>query len=302
MKKMSISTFVKLLQKKYPEINFFLNETFKDLTTFRIGGKIKALIEITSTTTLLKILTLANKHAVPYFILGKGSNLLVSDTPKNYLVLKICLNSIKVKGEKVICGSGVSLFKLNSLAIKESLTGLEWSFGIPGSVGGAIKMNAGSFGGEIKHIVETVYYTNGTKIFRKRQSKLNFSYRQSFFSTNNYVILKVVFKLKKGEKKNIQEKCLEVFTKRKQAQPYDSPSAGSVFKKPNGTHAPLLIEKCNLKGFTIGGAQISTKHCGFIINYDNATFNDVFKLIAKIKKTILKKFDIILTEEIIILR
>lgn len=301
--KVTISSFLKILKKKYPDIMVKTDLTFKQLTTFKIGGKIKALIEITKVDELLKVMGLLNYCDIPYFILGKGSNLLVSDKPCKFVVLKIMLNSIKVKNNKIICEAGVSLFKLNTVAIDNSLSGLEWSFGIPGSVGGAVKMNAGSFGGEIKNVVECVYYTDGKKIYKKTNKALDFGYRKSYFSNKNFIILKAIFSLENGVSENIKMQCLQNLKNRQNSQPYNKPSAGSVFKRPLNNFAPVLIERCNLKGFKCGGAEISTKHCGFIVNNDGtATFNQVFKLITKIKKTVSKKFGIILEEEIIILR
>lgn len=301
--KVTISNFIKILKTNYPDIEVKTNKTFKQLTTFKIGGRIKALIEITQVNNLLKVLTLIKKYNMPYFILGNGSNLLVSDKPCKFIVLKIMLNNINVRSNKIICGSGVSLYKLNSIAINNNLTGLEWSFGIPGSVGGAIKMNAGSFGGEIKDVVECVYFTDGEKIYKKTNKSLNFSYRKSFFSNNNFIILKAVFNLKNGNGKDIKSRCMQNLKQRQNTQPYNKPSAGSVFKRPRNEFAPVLIQSCNLKGFKCGGAEISTKHCGFIVNSNGkATFNQVFKIITKIKKTVSKKFGIILEEEIIILR
>ncbi len=301
--KVTISNFIKILKKNHPQITVKTNLTFKQLTTFRIGGKIKALVEITKVDELLKVLGLLKEYDVPYFILGKGSNLLVSDKPCKYVILKIMLNTITVRKNKIICGAGVSLFKLNTVAINNGLSGLEWSFGIPGSVGGAVKMNAGSFGGEMKNVVECVYYTDGEKIYKKTNKSLQFSYRKSYFSNKNYVVLKAIFNLEFGASEDIKNKCLNNLKSRQNTQPYNKASAGSVFKRPLNNFAPVLIERCNLKGFKCGGAEISTKHCGFIVNQDgNATFNQVFKIITKIKKTVSKKFGIILEEEIIILR
>lgn len=302
-KNISISNFIKLLLKKVPNINLITNKSFKDLTTFKIGGKIKYLIEIKEINILLKILQLCKEYNIKYFILGQGSNILVSDKVCKTLILKISLDYLKVRDNKIICGAGVNLFKINDTAIKNSLTGLEWSFGIPGTIGGAVKMNAGSFGGEIKDVVECVYYTDGVKIYKKQNSSLSFDYRKSFFTFNNFVILKVVLSLKKGKQILIKNKCFLNYENRRKTQPYNLPSAGSVFKRPQNEFAPVLIERCKLKGLRCGGAEISSKHCGFIVNFNNqAKFQQVLKLISKIKKTVLKKFDIILQEEIIILR
>ncbi|MBQ3213843.1 MAG: UDP-N-acetylmuramate dehydrogenase [Clostridia bacterium] len=302
-KNISISNFIKLLLKKVPNINLITNKSFKDLTTFKIGGKIKYLIEIKEINILLKILQLCKEYNIKYFILGQGSNILASDKVCKILILKISLDYLKVRDNKIICGAGVNLFKINDTAIKNSLTGLEWSFGIPGTIGGAVKMNAGSFGGEIKDVVECVYYTDGVKIYKKQNSSLSFDYRKSFFTFNNFVILKVVLSLKKGKQILIKNKCFLNYENRRKTQPYNLPSAGSVFKRPQNEFAPVLIERCKLKGLRCGGAEISSKHCGFIVNFNNqAKFQQVLKLISKIKKTVLKKFDIILQEEIIILR
>lgn len=302
-KNISISNFIKLLLKKVPNINLITNKSFKDLTTFKIGGKIKYLIEIKEINILLKILQLCKEYNIKYFILGQGSNILASDKVCKTLILKISLDYLKVRDNKIICGAGVNLFKINDIAIKNSLTGLEWSFGIPGTIGGAVKMNAGSFGGEIKDVVECVYYTDGVKIYKKQNSSLSFDYRKSFFTFNNFVILKVVLSLKKGKQILIKNKCFLNYENRRKTQPYNLPSAGSVFKRPQNEFAPVLIERCKLKGLRCGGAEISSKHCGFIVNFNNqAKFQQVLKLISKIKKTVLKKFDIILQEEIIILR
>ena len=303
MEKMSISKFCALLKKQMPSLSVKTNKSFKDLTSFKIGGKIKCLIEITDVNSLLQVLSLLCKYNIDYFILGFGTNILASNKTFNKVVLKICLKDIYIKNNQIICGAGVGIFKLNQFAIENSLSGLEWSYGIPGSVGGAVKMNAGSFGGEIKDVVKTVFYTDGKKIYKKQGSSLNFGYRQSFFTNNNYIILKVVFSLKKSEKEAIEKLCYENYLKRKQTQPYSLPSAGSVFKRPVEGFAPIYIEKCGLKGKRVGGAEISSKHCGFIVNNDaKAKFSDVLKLISKIKKTVFKKFDIMLEEEIIILK
>ena len=301
--KITMSNFIKFLKKEVPNIIIRDDLSFKDLTTFKIGGKINYLIEVKEINILLKVMQLIKKYKKKYFILGQGSNLLASDKTCNILVLKILLDNISVRNNKIICGAGVSLFKLNHIAMKNELSGLEWSYGIPGSVGGAVKMNAGSFGGEIKNVVSSVYYTDGNKIYKKTSNSLGFDYRKSFFTNNNFIILKVVFNLKKSIEEDIEKLCFKNLKKRRETQPYNFPSAGSVFKRPQNSFAPVLIERSKLKGVCCGGAKISSKHCGFIINYNGqATFNQVLKLINKIKKTVLKKFDIILNEEIIILR
>lgn len=300
--KISLNKFIKLLKNDFPNLKIKQDEYFKQHTTFKIGGKIFALIEIDKINLLLKLLKYINFYKIRYFILGAGSNLLVNDKKMNFIVLKIKLNKIEKRNNEIICSSGVNIFKLNQFAIKNNLGGLEWSFGIPGTVGGAIKMNAGCFGGQISDVVKTVYYTDGYKIHKKSNRNLEFSYRKSFFSDKNFVILKVVFVLYNKNMEEIKQNCFENLKKRRLSQPYNYPSAGSIFKRYNNFPIPILIEKCNLKGLTFCGAQISNKHCGFIVNINKAKFNHVYKLILKIKNTIYKKFGIILEEEIIIIK
>jgi len=298
----SFKNFFKDMKTFLPTVRVVKNQTFKNLTTIKIGGKIRAFIEIKEVTKLLKIISLCKKNKVEFFVLGNGSNLLVSDKSFEKVVLKISLKSIRVKNENIVCGAGVNMFSLNHFAIKNGLSGLEWSYGIPGTVGGGVKMNSGSFGGEMKDVVQCVYYTDGEKIFRKNVKSLGFSYRNSFFSKNNYIILKVVLKLKKDLPENIDKLCSKIFSKRIATQPYGTLNAGSVFKKPKENYAPVMIEMCGLKGVKYKNAEISSKHCGFIINANGkATFHQVLKLICKIKKTVFEKFVIMLETEVEIL-
>ena len=297
-----LNDFLKLAKKELPQIVFKRNEKFSSHTTIGVGGRIFAFCEVKDESTLLKLMQLCNLQNVLYFILGNGSNLLASDKTYYGLVIKISLQSIKRDGCCLIADSGVSLFVLNTFAIKEGLSGLEWSYGIPGSVGGAVKMNAGSFGFEIKDFVKSVTYTDGTKIYIKEASSLDFSYRHSFFSNKNFVILRAIFELFEEKSAKIRQKSIKFFEKKQLLQPYNEKSAGSVFKKPKENYAPVLIEKCSLKGLKIGDAEVSQKHCGFIVNKGKAKFSEIFRIILKIKKTVFKKFGIILDEEIIILK
>jgi len=302
-KNISAFKFSSIIRSKIKNICVYTNKSFKDLTTFRIGGKIRCLIEIKDVDTLLKVFAYIKEYNMQYFILGYGSNILCSDKVyRDLVVIKISINDYVVRNEKIICGAGLGLFRLNNIAIKNGLSGLEWSYGIPGSVGGAVHMNAGCFCHEIKDVVDCVYYTDGEKIYKKKGNALEFSYRKSFFTNKNYIILKVVFVLLKDSESNIEKKCFSYYNERRLKQPYAYPSAGSIFKRPQDNFAPILIEQCGLKGIEYGGAMISKKHCGFIINNKKAKCKDVLKLIDKIKKTVFKKFGIMLEEEIIILR
>lgn len=303
MRKAKTKKYVKLLQEKFPHLKFLTEESFRLHTTFGIGGKIAIYVEVEKSSDMLALVRFAGRVGIKHFILGQGSNLLASDKFHDLLVIKNNITDIRVRGDKIVCGAGVSLVKLNNVAMEHSLSGLEWSYGIPGGVGGAVKMNCGSFGGEMRDVVCSVYYFDGERLRKKSGENLDFSYRHSFFSDKNCVILKVVFKLKFGEKNEIERLSFDILKRRRTAQPHNYKSAGSVFKRPPNTFAPVLIERAGLKGLSRGGAEISTKHCGFVINKSGkAKFDDVFWIICKIKETVFKKYDIMLVEEIEILK
>ena len=280
-------------------ISFKENENIKNYTSIRIGGKVRFFLEIKTILNLIKVKKECEKLKIKTFILGNGTNLVFSDKKLNLVVIKLSLKGLKKQGTSVLVGSGESLFAVNLFAVKNDLSGLEWSFGIPGSVGGAVYMNAGSFGGEIKDVIEWVKVldeNNEIVIFKK--DELDFGYRKSIFQNKNYIILQAKLNLNIGDGKKILEVCKNNLTKRKTSQPYDKFTAGSVFKKPKECYAWKLIEACGYRGYKIGGAKVSRKHCGFIENVKNAKFYDVLKIIYEIKKTVYKKFDIILEEEI----
>jgi len=280
-------------------ISFKENENIKNYTSIRVGGKVSFFIEIKTISELIKVKKECEKLKIKTFILGNGTNLVFSDKKLKIVVIKLALKGVKKKGTTLVCMAGESLFAINLFAVKNDLTGLEWSFGIPGSVGGAIYMNAGSFGGEISDVVSCVKVldeNNEIKVFKKEE--LGFSYRKSIFQDKNYIILQARFNLNIGEKEKIWKICKNNLKERKEKQPYDKFTAGSVFKKPKDYYAWELIDACGYRGYKIGGAKVSRKHCGFIENAKNAKFYDVLKIIYEIKKTVYKKFDIILEEEI----
>lgn len=281
------NVFLDAVKKSLPSLSIRKNEYFKHHTSFGIGGKMAMYVEVENELDLLLLLKLCKMYFVKFFLLGNGTNILASDTRHDMLVIKLNLKEIKVRQNKIICGAGASLFSINHVAQKEGLSGLEWSYGLPASVGGAVIMNAGSFGKEMKDVVESVYYTDGYKIFHKSAKALDFSYRHSFFQDKDYVITKVVLKLERSNSDEVLSKCQDILRIRHLKQPFSMRSAGSVFKKPKENFAPYLIERCGLKGVKIGEAQVSKKHCGFIVNLKDAKFSDVFKLICKIKPRVL---------------
>lgn len=288
-----------LLKKK--SIMFVENEPMSKHTSFKIGGNCKILAYPNNVTQVQNILKICKDNSIMRIVLGRGSNLLVSDS--GFDGVAICsnkLNNIKlISDTEILCESGVNLPKLCNFALNNSLSGLEFACGIPGSFGGAIFMNAGAYGGEIKDIVKSVkYIDNDGKILEVQNSELDFSYRHSFFENKNYFILSAIIKLRSDNKHEIKAKMNDLLKKRKDKQPLEFPSAGSAFKRPKVGYAAALIEECGLKGKTIGGAQISNKHSGFIVNIGNATFKDVNSLILETQKIVKNRTGIWLEPEI----
>ncbi len=275
---------------KSEETKIYLNEPMSLHTTFRIGGNADCLCEVKSVESLRNIITLCREYCVPYFILGLGSNLLVSDNGIRGVVIKLGgkFNEINyIDNEQICCGAGVTLAGLCVAARNMSLGGLEFAWGIPGSVGGAVYMNAGAYDGEIKDVVISSTYMNEKgEIHSYNKSEHDFSYRHSVYSDMNNIILNVTFQLKRKNQDEITDRMQELMDRRRTKQPTNHPSAGSVFKRPKGYYAAALIEECNLKGCTVGGAQVSEKHSGFIVNNGGATAQDVKTLIEHIKKEV----------------
>ena len=281
------------------------DESMANHTTFKIGGNAPLYIEVNKPSQLSQIVKLCKEENVEYFILGNGSNLLVSDKGIDYVV--ICLkgdfkNISLLDNNTLYRGAGVSLASLCREAEKNGLSGLEFAWGIPGTVGGAAYMNAGAYGGEMKDVVYSVHHIDKDgNLGTIKSSDLNFSYRHSIYKENGYIIIGITVKLKLDNKNEIRNKMDDFMDRRKSKQPLEYPSAGSVFKRPEGNYAGTLIEQCGLKGKTIGGAQVSEKHAGFIINIGGATCNDVQQLIEHIQSTVKDKTGYILEREIIFL-
>ncbi len=278
-----------------------LNEPMKNRNGFKTGGNADIFVTVGDENDLSCLLETANALAVPTFILGNGSNILVSDKGIDGAVISLsALNEITVKEDVITAGAGASLTALCSLAANEGLTGLEFAYGIPGSVGGALYMNAGAYGGEMADVVTCAEYITAEGemgIILKDQMKLG--YRTSCFKQNGNIITNVTFKLKKGDKSEITSKMKCLMKKRCDKQPLDYPSAGSTFKRPKGYFAGALIEENGLKGVSVGGAQVSIKHAGFVINQKNATTNDILALIEKIQSTVLENNGVKLETEVI---
>lgn len=296
---MNFSSFIAKLDDK--KIEYRKNEKMSSHTTFKIGGEADAFVVPKSMNELKFVLKEAKDSNVNVFILGKGSNLLVSDEGVDGAVVSLAkLDSIELDGNIITCESGANLSAVCNVALKNGLTGLEFAYGIPGSVGGALYMNAGAYDGEMSMVVTGAYCLDDDNNEIYIESKdMDLSYRNSIFKKNKFVITKVVLKLKNGNKSEIKNKMEDLLSRRKSKQPLEFPSAGSTFKRPKGNFAGTLIEKNGLKGTKIGGAMVSEKHAGFIINFNNATCKDVKMLIKKIQDTVNDNDGILLETEVI---
>ena len=277
----------------------YYNEPMKKHTSFKIGGPAEIFIVPGNIDEIKNILKLEKNVT----IIGNGSNLLVNDEGIKGIILSIsnCLNDIKILDEEIEVGAGVLISKLAKVAQNEGLSGLEWAYGIPGTVGGAVVMNAGAYGGEMKDIVvETEYINEIGEIIKLNGEGHQFGYRKSIFNIENSknVIIKSKIKLKKAEKSEILKQMEENLSKRKEKQPLEYPSAGSTFKRPEGYFAGKLIEDAGLKGFKIGDAAVSEKHAGFVINLGNAKADDVKKLISCIQEKVYNNSGVKLEPEI----
>ncbi len=281
----------------------FINEPMSKHTSFKIGGMAEYFIKIQKIEELQETLKLVKENKIPLTIIGNGSNILVSDDGIKGIVAKIEIKKLEIKENNpqisVIIGSGNKLGETSQKLANEGITGLEFASGIPGTVGGAIRMNAGAHGLEMKDIVKNITYMDFEGNIKKiKNDEAKFEYRNSIFSKQKFIIIEAELELERGKKEEIQSKMKEYLTYRKEKQPIEYPSAGSTFKRGSDFITAKLIDECGLKGFQIGGAQISEKHAGFIINKDNATAEDVIKLVEYTKEQVYKKFGKVIEVEI----
>ena len=282
-------------------IEYKLNESMSCHTSFKIGGAADIFISVRSASELSAVFKKCGELNIPRFVIGKGSNLLVSDLGIEGAVISLSsLNGISVSGEEITCGAGAALSEVCRAALESSLTGLEFAYGIPGSIGGAVYMNAGAYGGEISGaVLSAECMTADGTLIKVNAEEMNFGYRKSVFKENGMTVIGAVLRLHKGDKKEIEEKMEDYISRRKSKQPLEYPSAGSFFKRPEGYFAGALIEKNGLKGTAVGGAQVSEKHAGFIINRGGATAADVIKLGQRVSDTVLAKDGVKLEREVI---
>lgn len=275
-------------------IEYAFNCDLKEMSTFKIGGKADVVCFPRTTRDVSLIVKHCINNNIKYIAIGRGSNVVFSDEGIKTLIIKTDkLDCIEHNHDTFIFGAGVMLAKASKYAVDNGYAGTEFAYGIPGSIGGAVYMNAGAYGGEMSQIVcSTEYVDEAGEIKTVIGDKHDFAYRHSFFSEKNFIITSVTLKLKKGDKTQSEQMIAEYQYARKSKQPLEFPSAGSVFKRPEGYFAGKLIQDCNFKGYTVGGAQVSEKHSGFIINIGDATCADVKALIEQIKQKVYDAFGV----------
>jgi len=289
------------IEKIAGQENVKLDEPMKNHTSFKVGGPADILVTPVSVSQLSQILKLCKNKSVPVFVMGNGTNLIVRDKGIRGVVVKIFdnLNQFTVKDDIITAYAGILLSRVSTIAYENGLTGLEFACGIPGTLGGAVAMNAGAYGGEMKDVVvETEYMDKDGEIRVVRDDGHQFGYRTSFIQKNSGIVIKTLMKLKKGNKEEIKALMDDLTQRRQEKQPLEMPSAGSIFKRPEGYFAGKLIEDCGLRGHRIGGAEVSQKHCGFIVNTGDAKAKDILDLIEYIRNTVKMKFGVDMQTEV----
>lgn len=278
------------------------NEPMSKHTTMRVGGPVDIMVLPNTIEEIIDVINYAKENNIPIKVIGNGSNMLVSDLGIEGIVVKLTCNmsNVNICEETVTCTAGASMPKTAVIAKQNSLTGFEFACGIPGTIGGGVKMNAGAYGGQISDALVSCKYLDEDLNLKEIENKdMNYSYRHSIFIDNpNYIVLEAKFKLSKGNIEEIESKMQENNTSRKTKQPYEYPSAGSVFRRPEGYFVGKLVQDSGLRGATVGGAQVSEKHTGFIINKDNATCQDIINLIKLVQVTVKEKFGVELKTEV----
>lgn len=290
------------LEDLLPKEQIHKNELMSRHTTFRIGGPASCLLEICNRQELSGVLDLLYREALPYFVLGNGSNLLVSDKGYEGIVIKLAgeFARVTVEGNRIRVGGAVTMAAAAKKALDASLTGLEFAAGIPGTIGGGMVMNAGAYGSELSFVTEAVELMDEQgNCLKWSNEQMAFGYRTSAIKGGTYIVTEAVLSLEPGNPGEIRGTMDELARKRREKQPLEYPSAGSTFKRPEGHFAGALIMNANLGGFQIGGARVSEKHCGFVVNMGGATAADVRQLIEEVQKQVKTRFDVVLEPEVI---
>ena len=283
------------------ERRIYRDEPMRLHTTFRVGGPADFFVCPNTIEEVRGLIQICEEENMPYYILGNGSNLLVGDKGYRGVVIQIYkeMNGIQVEGERIKVQAGALLSRIGNIALESELTGFEFAAGIPGTIGGAVVMNAGAYGGEMKDVLETVTVLcpNG-EIKVLENEELELGYRTSIIAKKGFIVLEAVVKLSRGDKEAIRERMNELKIQRTTKQPLEYPSAGSTFKRPTGYFAGKLIQDAGLRGFQVGGAQVSEKHCGFVINKENATAADIVELMNQVAAIVKEKFGVELEPEV----
>ena len=283
------------------EENVHTDEPMSRHTTFRIGGNADYFVKPGNADEVAAVIAVCREYNIPYFILGNGINLLVSDDGYRGMIINIMdnMDSVTVDGRIITAQAGAMLVRVSVMARDNALTGLEFASGIPGTIGGAVYMNAGAYGGEMKNVVKTVRAIDEYgRIYELDSEKMDFSYRHSIVEERKLIVLEVTLELEHGSREAIDDRMKELAEARRSKQPLEYPSAGSTFKRPEGYFAGKLIMDAGLRGYSVGGAQVAEKHCGFVINKGGATASDVVELIRDVQHDVDDKFGVTLEPEV----
>lgn len=295
---------IQALGRFVPEENIHLQEPMQKHTTFRIGGPADCLVQIENKEQLIQVQKYLMQVEMPFFVLGNGSNLLVSDKGYRGVVLQIGpkMSRIEVNGDVITAQAGALMSQVARTAMEHSLTGLEFASGIPGTIGGGVVMNAGAYDGEMSGVVTQVNVVNSAgECMELENDTMEFGYRTSTIKNNPFTVTEVILKLEKGDREQIKAKMEDLAVRRREKQPLEYPSAGSTFKRPKGYFAGKLIMDAGLRGFRVGGARVSEKHCGFVVNIGNATAEDVRDVISEVQERVKERFNVDLEPEILFL-
>lgn len=297
-------TVVEALGQFLPAENILVREPMKKHTTFRIGGEADCFVRVENAMQLKEVQAYLQSLQIPYYVLGNGSNLLVSDEGYRGVILEIAdkMSDIRVEGNCIVAQAGALMSKIAHVALENGLTGFEFAAGIPGTIGGGVVMNAGAYGGELKDVITNVQMlTQDGEVLRLDNASMAFGYRTSILKKMPYIVTEVEIVLQQGDREEIRATMDDLAKRRREKQPLEFPSAGSTFKRPESHFAGALIMNAGLRGFRVGDAQVSEKHCGFVINKGDATARDVKELIVQVQKEVKDRFEVDLEPEVIFL-
>lgn len=297
---MNMQEVYKYLSEILPVGHVKQDEMLKNHTHIKVGGKADVFVIPTTYTEIQQVVQYANEYNIPITFLGNGSNVIIKDGGIRGITLSLThITNVTVNEKEIVAQSGAAIIDVSRIALDHCLTGLEFACGIPGSVGGALYMNAGAYGGEVAHVLtKAVVMTKEGELHTLSKDDFDFGYRKSAFANNHYIILEATFELAKGVYAEIKEKMDDLTYKRESKQPLEYPSCGSVFKRPPNNFAGKLIQDSGLQGKRIGGVEVSTKHAGFMVNVDNGTAQDYIDLIHFVQKTVQEKFGVKLEREV----